>query len=477
MRFSKRQHRRQSRDHHSPEETSLPPSPAAKDPDASLRKKIQGFAFQPRFGQYLDSALGQFFGSETVRTRQISADNGDIADFQEWMFNDYLLPSGETIIELFAREIGPQLPSAEHELLDAHRRWNRYRLFEVEKVMPGKGIIATDLLSGEEWEIHDYSASRHMQQWAILLARPTYTGRLHFTGGSTILSPTKKQAVVAYGRQLLADFQAEHPGATVDDFYRRHGFDIRQFMHKKAQERPLLITPEGHPLEDCKARYSVKSARAVTERLDDTEEFQFAGPSTDAPGAITFNWLLRGRSHVPEHDQRPDGETLTFITEWISEDDSKIRFRNLGDVVVWSNRLELLCVSRPRLQAGKSLLESVAGDLIRHRSDHFEPISEASPSKRAKTPLSQSRRSSRPDAKMEVTDRNVIEESLQIWCDTSLEALGGRTPREAVHDPDGRTKVIEMLKVIEYHQIQARQSGEQWYDVNLIRRDLGLPEN
>lgn len=393
------------------------------------------------------------------------------------MFNDYLLPSGETIIELFRREIGPQLPSAEYDLLDAHCRLNRYHLFEVEKVNPGKGIIATDLLSGENWEIHDHSVSRQLEPWTILLARPSFTDRLHFTGGSTILPPTKKQAVVAYSRQLLADFQAEHPGATVDDFYRRHGLDIRQFMHKKAQERPLSITPEGHPLEHCKARYFVKSALAVMERLDDAEEFQFAGPSTDKPGAKVFNWLLRGRSHVPEQVQRSDGETLIFTTEWVSEDDSRIRFRNLGDVFVWSDRLELICVSRARLQAGKSLLESVAGDLIRHRNDHFEPLGEASSSKQAKAPLAQSRRSSRPDAKMEAINRKAFEEPFRRWCDTPVEALGGRTPREAVHDPDGRSKVIEALKIIEYHQFQARRSGKQWYDVNLIRRDLGLPEN
>lgn len=35
--------------------------------------------------------------------------------------------------------------------------------------------------------------------------------------------------------------------------------------------------------------------------------------------------------------------------------------------------------------------------------------------------------------------------------------------------------MIEMLKMAEFIQEQRRQAGEPWYDVNLIRRDLGLP--
>lgn len=77
---------------------------------------------------------------------------------------------------------------------------------------------------------------------------------------------------------------------------------------------------------------------------------------------------------------------------------------------------------------------------------------------------------------MEKMDQCIFEESFKIWSDTPVEALGGKTPREAVGDPEGRAKVIDALKIIEYHQTQARLSGRRWYDVNLIRRDLGLPE-
>lgn len=470
MRFSKRHRDRR------PPPSPLPRSASATDPDASLRKKIQEFAFQPRFDKSIDLALGQFFGKEAVHKRQIVADEGETAEFQEWLFNDFRLSSGETILDLFTREIGPQLSPIEGELLAAHRRWNRYRLFEVEKIMPGVGIVATDLLSGETWEIHDRTASRVMQRWSMILARLTYTDRLHFSGAAVVMSPSKKQVVVAHSRQLLADFQSQHPEATLDEFYRQRGLDIRRFMQKKAQERPLTITPEGHAIEHCEARYLVKSAGAVMERLDSAEEFEFAGPSTDRPGANSYTWLLRGRSHVPEQAGPRDRETLVLSTDWISQDDDKIRFSSLGDVFVSQNRLALICASRARLQAGKALLKSLAGDFIRHRGDHFEPYGARTADERPRAPAAHRRRSSRPAPEMEKMDQRIFEETFKIWSDTPVEALGGKTPREAVGDPEGRAKVIDALKIIEYHQTQMRLNGQRWYDVNLIRRDLGLPE-
>ena len=339
-----------------------------------LRKKLPEFAFQPRFHAEVDRALLRFFGKAVARTRQIVTDEGELPDFQEWFFFDYPTRSGETIVNIFAREVGPELSEEERELLDVWRRWNRYRLFEVQEVKPGIGVVVTDLLSDETLEVQDRSASRFLQRWQIFLARPLYTDRLHFTGGGIPLPPMKKPAVLDYSRKLLADFQKRHPKATLDDFYQRHGLDIRQFMKRKANERPVAITPEGHPLASCTAIYRVTDDEAVFQRLEATEEFVFAGDSETHRGALHFNWLLRGRSHVPEQP-KPKGETLIHEVQWFLDENSP-RYRNLGDVMLWPDRLELSCLSKARLDAGKKLLGKQLGTLIRHQTDRIESIDE-----------------------------------------------------------------------------------------------------
>jgi len=434
-----------------------------------LRNRIQDFAFQPRFEAEFEPALARFFGEEVTRTRTLVADEGEMPEFLEWYFFDYPTRSGETIIDIFAREEGEKLPERERELLDLWRRWNRYRLFEVQKVMPGTGVVVEDLLSGEVLEVHDRSASRSIQRWTILLARPLYTDRLHFTGTATSLPPLKKGSVLDYSRQLLADFQAQHPEATLDEFYGRHGLDIRQFMRRKASEKPVWITPEGHRIESCVALYRVNDGDAVAEQLDEAEEFNFAGPSADYRDALHFNWLLRGRSHVPE-ELKPEAGALIHDSQWFLEPGSP-RYRSLGDVSLWPDRLELSCLSRTRLEAGKALLESLLGELISHRRDKIESMEELM----AHRPSEPRARPHVPREVAEAEASRLLRERYGNWADEPVEGLGGKTPREAIEDPEGRAKVIEMLKIAEFIEEGRRRAGEPWYDVNQIRRELGLP--
>ena len=130
----------------------MAPSPGW-GPEQGLRSAIQKFAFQSRFKDDFEGALPLFFGEEVARTRTLVADEEDMPAFQEWYFFDYLTESGEAIIAIFVREQGPELPARERALLDLWRHWNRYHLFEVQEVMPGIGVMVTDLLSGEMLEI------------------------------------------------------------------------------------------------------------------------------------------------------------------------------------------------------------------------------------------------------------------------------------------------------------------------------------
>jgi hypothetical protein len=446
-----------------------PPASGIATADHQLRDKIQKFAFEARFHADADRALVRFFGKAVARTRQIVADEGDIPEFQEWFFFDFQTRSGETIIDIFARELGPDLSQQERELLDSWRRWNRYRLFEVQEVKPGVGVVVTDLLSEETIEVQDRSASRGMKRWEIFLGRPIYTDRLHFTGGGIPLQPRKKQAVLDYSRKLLANFRKRHPQATLDEFYQRHGLDIRQFMKRKAEERPVWVTPEGHPLAFCSAVYRVTDAEAVFQRLDGAEELVFAGDSDDYPGALHFNWLLRGRSRVPEQP-KPSGEVLVHEVSWFLDENSP-RYRSLGDVMLWPNRLELSCISKARLRAGKKLLEHLLGLSISHQEDWSESIEE----RMARQPTRPSSGSARSDPTLQALDRKIFEEQMEHWLDEPVVGFGGQTPREAVRTPEGRAKVIEALKMFEYTQAQRREDGEMWYEIDRIRKELGLP--
>jgi hypothetical protein len=61
----------------------------------------------------------------------------------------------------------------------------------------------------------------------------------------------------------------------------------------------------------------------------------------------------------------------------------------------------------------------------------------------------------------------------EAWIHTNVPALGGRTPAEAVRDPEGRERVEALLT--EFDRSNAtRRPGEPRVDVPDLRRRLGL---
>jgi hypothetical protein len=444
--------------------------PPSRD-ERALRERIQKFTFQDRFKDDFEQAIHLYFGEEALQDNVLTVDEQALPGFQEWFFFDYITSEKERIIDLFAGEVGPRLPVAQQQMLDDWRRVNRYRLFEVQRVEPGIGETLQDLLSGEVFELNDISASYGLMRWQIILARPIVTeGRWHFTGSTAPLPPSVKLDILDLARELWEKYQAQHPRASLDDFYRDHGLDLYQRVQEIISTPPTVCTPEGHPVISSTARYAVTDPDAVRERLDAAEEFVFVGPADEDRRALAYVWLLTGRSHVPEV---PVERGLMLQTKWVAEDPEKESYRSLGDVRLWRNRLELLCLSQERLEAGKALLQKALGRrLIRHLGDEFKDIVQETFEEPASSQRHRRRALSREERAIA---RQMAIEQRKEWVDASIPALGGKSPRQAASDPDMQEQLEELLKVIEYNEEQKHRAGEPYMDVADLRRELGLP--
>lgn len=446
--------------------TAPPPS---RD-ERILRERILQFTYQERFKDDFERAIRLYFGEGALQGNTLVFDEDEIPAFQEWYIHDYVTSKGERIIDLFARELGPRLPTTQRRMLDDWRRTNRYRLFEVQAVEPGVGVTVQDLLSGEVIEVNDISSSYALVKWQVLLARPLLTeGRLQFTGSMIPLPPMDKPDLLDFARELWENYQAQHPQASLDDFYRDHGLDLYQRLMEVATAPPLVYTPEGHAVCACTARYAVKDPRAVEKRLDQAEEFVYAGPADEDETALAYVWLLRGRSHVPETPV--EGRGLILRTDWMAES-GEPTYRSLGDVRLWHNRLELGCLSRERLAAGKMLLRRILGRLIRHRGDEFRDLDTMLASAEPSLP---SHREEIPPEVREPLIRKMLATQRAEWLNTPVPMLDGRSPREAARDPAMREQLEELLKAVEYMEERKRRDGEPYLDVADIRSELGLP--
>ena len=63
---------------------------------------------------------------------------------------------------------------------------------------------------------------------------------------------------------------------------------------------------------------------------------------------------------------------------------------------------------------------------------------------------------------------------LEHWVDERVPALGGRTPRSAARDPDGRVLLESLLRQFEYDADLAAAGGDRPRDVDRLRAVLGM---
>ena len=236
---------------------------------------------------------------------------------------------------------------------------------------------------------------------------------------------------------------------------------------------PKIVTPEGHELVFARARFTVTDAQAVADRLGAALEFDCAGPDAEHPEALHYNWLERGRPRVAEGLRSKLGGLLGRQRKEVGGELEQDSYRALGSVVLWPNRLELECMSRERLTAGKALLTQILGNLITPRGDTFETLEQAM-SKPEKRPRRQAPTPEiPPEVEAEVLQQ-FVDKHYATWPDIPLPALGGKTARQAVRTPAGRKQVAEILKQLEFNEEHKRRRGEPYYDVNRLRRELGL---
>ena len=135
--------------------------------------------------------------------------------------------------------------------------------------------------------------------------------------------------------------------------------------------------------------------------------------------------------------------------------------------------LRLDCLSRERLALGRQLLEYLLNGLIVHKKDTFAAFDfdirtpTSAPPPRA-LPLTD------PDARQ--VERELLEREAQKWLTTPVPALDNQSPLQAVQLPDGRAKVEELLKVVEYYQDDGSTLRDSPLDVRNLRRVLGLTD-
>jgi hypothetical protein len=352
---------------------------------------------------------------------------------------------GETVLDRYLAERRKRLTGEERAWLAAQRAaW--LSVWEVIEVIPGEGMILRDLLSNEQRQVRDASASR------TLVARDALLGRVVGDAGSALLCglhphslrPTSAADLVERARKRLRLRRAVPVDRLRDEGFSRYLIARWEEQVAKAAERaaipPELTNTDGDALILTTDHFDFDSTArgAVIKRLAELE-----GAAPEITGAPSSSFVFT----------RPGNR---LHKGWDNTVIGHARLSKVG--------LHLETNSLQRAEALRRRVDGACGDLIRYRArEHSDPLSDKA-AERAQPPAAA------PGDERLLLDFK--ERYYLDWLDQPVPALGGKTPREAAQSTDGRASLDGLLKDLENRE--ARGDRSTAYDVSRLRRELGL---
>lgn len=414
-----------------------------------LLDKLAAFGRQVCTEAALSHALEQYWGKKGLNSPEFD-DETSFARFFDWFLFDYRRNSrARRVVERFRAACWEELTGEERQLLEA---WQDASLgvYEVAAVRPQEGLALVDIFTGERLEVAHRDAAASLHKYDLVFTRPLRVFDAYSLSPSSLVVPRSwKRPVERLVQEEFARFRSRRPGADWKEFFRARAHRLNRFLVEMFLDRPRprLRTTSGEELILCRAWYEVRDPEAAARRLAAAPELRAAPAS--AAGVALWHWFQ------PQEGSDPGTGCVL-----------------LGEVRLQGSRLRLQCLARGRLEAGKRLLADLLGDLLRHRLDEYRNPEEVVRGRllgglEAVGPIPED---------VAAAIRQFLYNYYRRWLDDPVPALGGRSPRQACATEEGRVQVAELLKHLENMEEKKKRAGQPYIEVNVIRRELGLPE-
>jgi len=449
-------------------------SPWSRQRDASGRLAQEMMSFvRRRFANDVLDAWLDFNQDDSATPLQDDFEEGQI--FMPYFLFDWdpEAPSrpraGQTGMGQVARSyvsmMGSRLPALESLILE-QATTQPLSFYEVIRSDPGERLLLRDVLIGGETEVIERAASQELRPgdlgYGQLCKLPGVTtlGRL----APLRISPGHKAAIVALRGKLRKKIARQQRELAASDLI-RYREDIRTaYLNIRDAMRtpPQLTNTDGDPFVFHTLTFRAGSADAAFEAL--------------APLArgISKRELL-GNAKLNE-----DGTLLSVEIPWLKQGNRTHKdWENtvLGNIRISGRSLVVDVNSEKRAAKIRHEIEQRLGILVVHkRTVAQSPEALLSKQKRARTAAGPEISSEEisPQPELDEQMQAEIQRQVENWIFQKVPILGGRTPLEAVGDPDGKEVVESLLLDWERQTENMANAGAFRPDINAVRQLLKL---
>jgi hypothetical protein len=324
-----------------------------------------------------------------------------------------------------------------------------------------------DVLVGGETEVIERSGSRNLRPGDLLFAQIWHQPELAVFGSSApiCIPPDKKIEVIELRKKLKKRIAKQNRYLTAHDLLRYA--DLIRATYLDIRDRlflpPVLCNTDGDPLLFHTMTFRIESTEAAFDAL--------------APLAV-------GRTRAELLDDAElgdDGKLRKVDIDWIKEGNRKFKTWDntiLGHIKISEGRVIVEVNSENRAKRIRKEIEKRLGILATHEStlaQTLEQMRKNTPQDAEEAELHEAEMAAMlrdPGVREQLQD--VMQKQVETWVHQKIPALGGRTPLEAVHDPDGKEMVEALLLEWERRDEKDVSPNQIRPDISALRRLLNL---
>jgi len=375
---------------------------------------------------------------------------------------------GGVIAKAFMLENARRLTEMQRQVLEQSMT-QPLTFYEVISSHPGERIVLRDILTGQEKAVREHTASKTVENGDIIFAQV-----LPMQGITTLgccapvrIPPRMKAEVIALRKKLRRKAKRENGEIWAQDLARYEN-DIREVY---LNIRDLLNTPpricntDGDPLVLHTITFEIESPQAAFEALAPlakglSKEQLLSNAEYDADGRLRkteLDWIKRGNRKFKTWDNTILGTIRILDRSLVAEVNSEKRAVRLRSEI--EKRLGATVVH-------KSTVMKSYEELMEREEEEASPGAEQD-----RAELEEFLQ----DPEIQKRGRELVQRQLEGWVDEKVPILGGRTPMQAVKDPDGREIVEALLNEFE-RRTDETSPGFIRPDFTVLRRRLNLPQ-
>jgi len=375
------------------------------------------------------------------------------------------LDDAPSIAESYLHARAAQLSASERGFLRAVFE-EPFSFYDIEGCKPGQSLLLRDILRGVRREAIEVSGSQGPRPGDILFCRvvPFDDVSLIIGSGSIVMNPECKEPILDLRGTLREDLGDIGPELlqALDDQLRELYFIIRDKLLNPPA--PKLCNSDGDPLLFHEITYELQSPDDALQALSPlathhTLEDLRRDAQLDGAGRVKeakFSWVRSGSKLNPALENTVLGSISIEGQRLTVEVNSERRAK------------QIMAEIRKRLKGDATHFKTTA-----RSTEALLRASRRGSNKKERESQEAERRRLMESPEVQARIRSMLEAHWSTWPEQPLPALKGKSPLDAVKDPEGREMVDALLAMAERQEEKHSQTGAP-FDFTQIRRRLGL---